>query len=326
VAATDPEPLSDAVPTAQEPEQQEPPPAVSVAQACAELFPEEPERALELLRACPTEARESVRCLIEARYAEDEQAQKLAVELWQRYETLVGVEKAYTAEVGWRGVIDFVPELPVGKYREHLVWTAAALEELDRVMTGLQEAASASSDEAAARFDYRWKGLRLRFFRSVERTTPSAYAQGWTVAYNVVGSLLKSESGVRETMVHEIFHLNDDAHGDWSIATLEELHESLIARCTPKGETAPKSSCLKPYAPGSTKVKGGTYYAFQPGNDVREYAAELAVRYFQEQRAALDGKTVKKPFKCGPEENAQAWSLFIDEFFAGVDLLPPCAP
>ncbi|NOU27651.1 MAG: hypothetical protein HOO96_07045 [Polyangiaceae bacterium] len=66
-------------------------------------------------------------------------------------------------------------------------------------------------------------------------------------------------------------------------------------------------------------------YAFQPGNDVREYAAELAVRYFREQSAMLAKKPLAKPaFKCGPQENALAFRLFVDEFFDGVDRTPAC--
>jgi hypothetical protein len=76
-------------------------------------------------------------------------------------------------------------------------------------------------------------------------------------------------------------------------------------------------------------VRGGTYYAFQPdnGDGVHEYAAELALRYYREQRALVRGEApVLPPFKCGPEESARAWSLIVDEFFGGVDLVPDCAP
>ena len=74
-------------------------------------------------------------------------------------------------------------------------------------------------------------------------------------------------------------------------------------------------------------VRGGTYYAFQQnnGNSVHEYAAELAVRYFAEQREMLsNGKLARRAFKCGPAENAQAWQALVDEFFAGRDLVPSC--
>jgi hypothetical protein len=85
--------------------------------------------------------------------------------------------------------------------------------------------------------------------------------------------------------------------------------------------------CLSPYAPNVTVVRGGTYYAFQPGNgdSVHEYAAELAVRYFDEQsEMRRRGKLAKPAFKCGPPENGRAWQALVDEFFAGRDLVPSC--
>jgi hypothetical protein len=73
-------------------------------------------------------------------------------------------------------------------------------------------------------------------------------------------------------------------------------------------------------------VRGGTYYAFQPGNGVPEYAAELAIRYYREHRALLAGRRLPAPaFKCGNEHNGRAWRLLVEEFFAGVDLVPACS-
>ena len=80
-------------------------------------------------------------------------------------------------------------------------------------------------------------------------------------------------------------------------------------------------------SPNDTLVRGGTYYSFQPGNGVREYAAELGLRYYREQRAALAvGRPTSKisRFKCGPPANARAWAVLRDELFAGVDVVPPC--
>jgi hypothetical protein len=74
------------------------------------------------------------------------------------------------------------------------------------------------------------------------------------------------------------------------------------------------------------QVRGGTYYAFQENNGdaVHEYAAELALRYYREQRAVLRGEPTGKRFKCGPPENAQAWGLVAAEFFRGEDRTGPC--
>ena len=91
-----------------------------------------------------------------------------------------------------------------------------------------------------------------------------------------------------------------------------------VERCT-------RTACLAPYAPTGTLVRRGTYYAFQPGNDVHEYAAEVAIRYYRENRAVIRGEPAIRPvFKCGPDENRHAWEALRDEFFGGVDLVPPC--
>ncbi len=167
--------------------------------------------------------------------------------------------------------------------------------------------------------------------RSVGKRTPSAYAtlaagRLWSITHNVVGSLLTSERGVRETYFHELFHLNDFDHGDWSSKTLGTDYQAIIKRCGTTGAKAVK--CLTPFAPNDTKVRAtGTYYAFQPnnGDSVHEYAAELAVRYYKEQLAmATKGKLAAKAFKCGPPENARAWKALVAEFFGGHDRVPAC--
>ncbi len=179
---------------------------------------------------------------------------------------------------GFRGRIHLVPEPPIGKHRRHLAWIAAARRDFDAFFTGDRALAT-------ARVRYRHGPLAYRFFRSVGRTTPSAYAEGWTVSYNVSGSLHASAEAVRDTVFHEVFHLNDQDHGDWSPRALGATFDAIVARC------GTRVACLRPYAPGDTMVRGGTYYAFQPdnGESVHEYAAELALRYFREQRAALAG-------------------------------------
>ena len=210
---------------------------------------------------------------------------------------------------GYRGVIHLVPALPAGDDRKHLVWVSTALRDLDTFFGALPE---------EARSRYRWRRLKVLFFRSVDRTTPNAFAQGWTVAYNVHGSIDTSADATRETLFHEIFHLNDAAQGDWSPQRLTAVQSAIERRC---GTT---TACLAPYAPTQTIVRNGTFYAFQRGNDVHEYAAELALRWYREQRAVLHHEQVARPFKCGPEENRRAWASLVAEFFGGVDLVPPC--
>jgi hypothetical protein len=57
---------------------------------------------------------------------------------------------------------------------------------------------------------------------------------------------------------------------------------------------------------------------------VREYAADLALRYFREQREVRQGGKVKAPFKCAAPENARAWAKLVERFFGGVDDVPAC--
>lgn len=148
----------------------------------------------------------------------------------------------------------------------------------------------------------------------------TAYAHDWTIGYNLSGSLLVSEDAARETLFHEIFHLNDAARSWWSTRVLDGAYDGLVQKCHAN------AVCLTPNAPTDTMVRGGTYYAFQPGNDVREYGAELALRYYREQRAVKRGAPAKKgaSFKCGPAPNPEVWAKMRDAFFGGVDRTPSC--
>ncbi|MCS6902333.1 MAG: hypothetical protein NZX77_21525 [Polyangiaceae bacterium] len=219
---------------------------------------------------------------------------------------VIGLEKAGTLDGGYRGQISIVPELPEGRYQKHLDWVVGGLAAIDGFFQWLGEPKS-----------YRWKPLGLRFYRSIGKRTPAAYAQDWQVSYNVEGGINSSADAVRETLFHEIFHLNDEEHRNWSKRALEAIFRRIVARC------GARTPCLTPYAPGTTMVRGGTYYAFQPGNGVGEYAAELALRYYVEHHQVQRGEPITRPFKCGPEENRLAWGLLVDEFF-GVDRIPGC--
>ncbi|WP_437491480.1 hypothetical protein WME75_15705 [Sorangium sp. So ce1014] len=299
-----------------------PAPSISADDAEALLFPEDAAAHHDGIDACrrgdagtaaaPRPGLERVRCLLALRYHADRRAAASATALFEQTGSIAGLEREHLMDGGYRGTLHLVPELPVSAERRHLEWTAAALADFDAFFADL--AASASSP-----LRYRHRALALRYFRSVRARTPSAYASGWTVAYNLAGSLHRSADAVRETLFHEIFHLNDSAHSGWSQAALSPIYDGIVARC---GTRIP---CLAAYSPNETIVKGGTYYAFQPGNGVGEYAAELAIRYYREQRAALRGERLgKAPFKCGPPENARAWSLLAGEFFGGTDRVAPC--
>ena len=255
-----------------------------------------------------------VRCLLGRLYAKDPAARALALDLYRDAGDVVGVEHDHTMNGGFRGILHLVPELPVATYRDKLAWTAAALRDFDVFFDGIR------GDSGAVK--YRWRALTVRFFRSVGRTTPSAYASPWTVSVNVDGSLLRTPDGLRETMFHEMFHMNDADHGDWSPKNLATDYDVIVKKC------GTAVACLAPFAPNDTQVRGGTYYAFQPNNGlpVREYAAELALRFYKEQRAMLrhEGPPGGRSFKCGPPENARSWKALVSEFFGGLDLTPAC--
>lgn len=262
---------------------------------------------------------EQVHCLLKNALGGDPKALELARRLYEQQGHLVGVLPEEDFEGGYRGVIHLVPQLPIGSERKHLEFVTGALDEIDAFLSDTQqrakEQAALRSDADPAPFAYRWKPLGLRFFRSVKKRTPAAFAVDWTVSYNVNGTLNGSLPVVRSLLFHEIFHLNDD---DWSVRELSADYDAIVKKC---GVTI---DCLTRYVPEPLIVKGGTYYSFMPGNGVREYAADLALRYFREQRERLAGHEVKAPFKCAAPENARAWSKLAKRFFGGVDRVPSC--
>jgi len=252
--------------------------------------------------------------VLATRFASDAKAKAVAIALYRDTGDIVDVGADEIMDGGYRGKIHLVPQLPVGDYRMHLVWVASAMKDIDAFFAEVFP-----RDVTAPA--YRWHQLTFRFVRSVGKHTPSASASAWTIQYNVEGSLLTSAAGVRETLWHELFHLNDEEHGDWSAKTLANDYAAIVKKC------GVKLRCLAPYAPNDTVVRGGTFYAFQQNNGdaVHEYAAELAVRYFKEQtEMRTTGKLSRRAFKCGPAENARAWQAIVDEFFAGRDLVPRC--
>jgi len=257
------------------------------------------------------------RANIERDFAADPKAQSLALALFDETGDVAAAEREQTMDGGFRGKLHILPALPTGDDRVQLERVLAAARDYEKFFADVGLKAS-----------YRWRNLSFRFFRSasgpagheVPRTTPSAYADGtFTLAFNLKGSLLTTDTGVRETIFHEVFHMNDAAHGDWSARTLAHDYAAILAKCG-----AMNVACLRPYAPNDTMVRGGTYYAFEPNNGVpvREYAAELALRWYKEQRAVLRHAPMAA-FKCGPAENKRSWNALVKEFFA-IDLVPPC--
>jgi hypothetical protein len=284
------------------------------------LFAERTAEPAACPESLPRDAR--IRCLYDERYKGDTKAASLAYEMLTRWRIVAGVEVAHTMDGGYRGEIQLEPFVPTGKERKHLEWAVSAFSDFEKFF-GELDAYGREHDAGTAKRAYGFRGITYRFTRSVNVPRPSAYAHDWTIGYNVRGSINLNEDMVRETLFHEIFHLNDPLHGNqggwWSSPALSPIFDAIVRKC--HVDTA----CLTPYTPNETQVRGGTYYSFQPGNGVVEYAAELALRYYREQRAALRKLPLgKKPFKCGPPENARAWSLMKDEFFRGIDATPDC--
>lgn len=280
-------------------------PAEAAPAAWAHLFPGTPD-----LGAAADRCGTDTACALRWLYRGDPAAAQWALAMWQDGEHLAGVEQDHLMDGGFRGTIRIRGELPVGAQRRHLQWVQRA---------GTAQAAFfARVFQGCPAPRYRWRALAYHFFRSVGRRTPSAYAADWSIAYNLAGSLNTSGARVEELLFHELFHLNDQAHGGWADTALGPLHTALRARC------GNDKRCLAAYAPVETAVRGGNWYAFHADNGPGEYAAELAVRYWRETRTVFSGGRVRRPFKCGNADNARAWRALVDEMFCGVDVVGDC--
>ena len=129
-------------------------------------------------------------------------------------------------------------------------------------------------------------GARSRFgscARSASARRARTPAAG-TITYNVAGSLLTSaERRARDAVPRAVPPQRRGARRLVGEARSQTDYDAIVAKCgtedgVPRRRTRRTTRC----------VRGGTYYAFQPnnGDTVHEYAAELAVRYFE--RAARD--------------------------------------
>lgn len=165
---------------------------------------------------------------------------------------------------------------------------------------------------------FRDRPVHFRFFYSEKGGNPSAFAIKRNIGFNLFGTLNVTDVAVRDTLFHEIFHLNDARLGEWASVALTPIRDAILARC------GRKNACLGPYSPTDTMMNGA-FYAFTDTSGAREYGAEIGLRYYREHRLILRGEPLPiKAFKCGPPENAAAWRLVADTFFGGVDLVPPC--
>lgn len=267
------------------------------------------------LAACPDDRppREHADCLLKLRFSSDPEALELARALYAGTDMLAGVAVLGSID-GYVGEeVELFPALPVGKQRHHLEWLHASLSAFDGFVGSL-----ASRAPRVVTFVPRPKAFA--FFRTQVPSYPSAYSWQGIIGYNLRGPLHKNPRESHETLFHELFHVNDAVRGDWSPMALGPIFESILARCGDRHE------CFGPFAPHDSVVAEGTYYAFdERTRNVREYAAELALRYFLEHEAILAGQPAKlPPFKCLTPENHAAWVRLADDFFGGADLAPEC--
>jgi len=269
------------------------------------------------LRACPERAAPAAHaeCLLSYRFGADPEALELARALARESSVLLGIDTRPRIE-GYRGEwVDLHPALPVGVDRHHLVWLKRGLDRFATFVDAVRERAG-----RPVRFEPRPRGFV--FFRTATTSYPSAYCWEGFVGYNLEGPLHRTERDMSETLFHELFHLNDAREDRWSERALEPIYRAIVEQC------GDDHACYGPFAPHDTVVSEGTFYAFDARTrDVREYAAELALRYFLEQERQLaqrdEGGT---PFKCLTRENRAAWELLAEAFFGGVDLTPECSP
>jgi hypothetical protein len=270
-------------------------------------------RTTDLREACPVTMQEvpRVRCLISLRYADEVESKKLALTLYEETGSLAGLLPEETNQNSKGKKVQLKPGRPIGRNKEHLQWILDAMREYARFFREL-------SQRQKKPILMQDRPLDFRFFYTEDGGTPSAFAVGRNIGYNLHGTVNVHDEAVRDTLFHEIFHLNDVWQDNFSARALAPIENRILSTC--RGRV----KCLEPYAPTDTTMNGKPY-AFTDGGSGKEYAAELALRYFREQRLMIDGKPLPiAAFKCGPPENKEAMDLLIDTFFGGVDLVPPC--
>jgi hypothetical protein len=270
-------------------------------------------RTTDLREACPSTLDEvgRIRCLISLRYADEIESKKWALTLYAETGSLAGLLPEETNQDSKGKKVQLKPARPIGRNKEHLIWIVDAMREYAHFFEEL-------SKRQTKPIVMQYRPLDFRFFYTEAGGTPSAFAVGRNIGYNLNGTVNVHEEAVRDTLFHEIFHLNDVWQDNFSARILAPIESRVLATC--KGNV----KCLEAYAPTDTTMNGKPY-AFTDGGAGKEYAAELALRYFREQRLMIDGKPLPIPaFKCGPPENKEAMGLLVDAFFGGVDLVPAC--
>ncbi len=156
------------------------PPVLGFAEARDILFAARPNAKAD--RCIGLDTPQRIPCLIKTRYARDKKATRLALKLYERTGTIAGLLPEQGFDGGYRGKLHLVPHLPIRKDRKHLKFATEALLSIDEFLTRIEK-------RAGQKPRYQYRNLDFRFFRSVKRRTPAAFAGDWSVAYNVRGTL-----------------------------------------------------------------------------------------------------------------------------------------
>ena len=172
------------------------------------------------------EARDSARCALDLIYAEDTDARDIARDLFALTGTLPGIERARDVDAAHLGRLPIEPIVPVGEYRRHLVWVRDGLTDIEKTFADVAR-------KAPRAVMFRTRPYGFRFFKTPQRSYPSAYAGEGVIGYNVEGPLHDSAESVTATLLHEVFHLNDEDHGDSNDELLRKLVEHRRAHPSP---------------------------------------------------------------------------------------------
>ncbi|MCU0682039.1 MAG: hypothetical protein MUF34_07240 [Polyangiaceae bacterium] len=313
-------------------------PEVTPLQAAESLFARPSEQA-GWLAACRGSRGGPIGCLLEARFAEDPSALKLALSLYTRTGSVVGAEDEHWVDRHDGERAHLLPALPVGSARK----------QLDRVvgtLLGVNDflAEVARLGGRAPRF--RATGLRVRFFRPEGPADAEIYtsegqlgvpvdvppqphspraphrhraAAARVASVQALGprALVRTPRPLsRDDVVRALVRLNDGEHGGWSKRALGNIYHKVLDHC---GSDTRCHARFDPRPPGSRPS------LFREGGNPADYGVELIFRYYREQKAALSRPRSPPPaFKCAEPENGLAWSLAAGEFFAGFDRSAAC--
>src|SRR5262249_43471830 len=160
--------------------------------------------------------------------------------LYSETGSLAGLLPEETTDDGHGGKVRLLPARPIGQNRDHLTWIVDAFRDYQRFLKGLS---------AKGRVTFRDRPVHFRLFYSEKGGNPSALALKRNFGYTLFASFNVPAAAVRNTLSHEIFHLNDSRHEDWAARVIAPVFDGIVARC------GQKNACLSPYSPTDTMIR-----------------------------------------------------------------------